>query len=390
MEIFKRQTRIDFLGRRKLAVMASSALLVIGVVSLIARGLNFGIDFSGGTLVEVGYFDAVEIESVRGALADGEFTDAVVQHFGTARDVLVRLPADTAAGEAGQAARLSERLINVLRAPFGEELSGEEAPGGLQQCVTVRGDAIVDTGAATVAAPAQQTAGVTGDTAPAQQTAGVTGEVTDTVTPTVADCRVQMRRVEFVGPQVGDELANQGGLAMLYALIGVLIYVTFRFEWRFAVGSVLALAHDVLVTVGLFSLFQFEFSLPVLAAVLAVIGYSLNDTIVVYDRIRENFRKMRKHGAVDIINISINQTLPRTVLTSLTTLFVVLTLLIFGGEVIRGFAIALFIGVIVGTYSSVFVASPIVLALGITREDMLPVKKEGEDAPAQAGQPAQA
>ncbi|MDD9855248.1 MAG: protein translocase subunit SecF, partial [Gammaproteobacteria bacterium] len=193
---------------------------------------------------------------------------------------------------------------------------------------------------------------------------------------------VQMRRVEFVGPQVGDELANQGGLAMLYALIGVLVYVTFRFEWRFAVGSVIALAHDVLVTVGIFSLFQFEFSLPVLAAVLAVIGYSLNDTIVVYDRIRENFRKMRKHGAVDIINISINQTLPRTVLTSLTTLFVVLTLLIFGGEVIRGFAIALFIGVVVGTYSSVFVASPVVLALGITREDMLPVKKEGEDAPA--------
>ncbi|MDD9811337.1 MAG: protein translocase subunit SecF [Gammaproteobacteria bacterium] len=384
MEIFKRATRIDFLGRRKLALTVSTLLLVAGLSSLLGRGLNFGIDFSGGTLVEVGYEESVEIESVRGALREGGFSDAVVQHFGTARDVLVRLPAGSAAAAtvdgdaAGSAARLSERLINVLRAPFGEQLSGEESPGGLQQCVSVRGDALIDD--STVADS------TVADTVAESTVPDSTDE--STVTPetapatTVADCRVQMRRVEFVGPQVGDELANQGGLAMLYALIGVLIYVTFRFEWRFAVGSVIALAHDVLVTVGIFSLFQFEFSLPVLAAVLAVIGYSLNDTIVVYDRIRENFRKMRKHGAVDIINISINQTLPRTVLTSLTTLFVVLTLLIFGGEVIRGFAIALFIGVVVGTYSSVFVASPVVLALGITREDMLPVKKEGEDAPA--------
>jgi len=382
MEIFKRATRIDFLGRRKLALTVSTLLLVAGIASLLGRGLNFGIDFSGGTLVEVGYGESVEIESVRGALREGGFSDAVVQHFGTARDVLVRLPAGSAAAAtstggdatggdaAGSAARLSERLINVLRAPFGEQLSGEESPGGLQQCVSVRGDALIDD--STVADSTVEST-VADEATAATETAPAT---------TVADCRVQMRRVEFVGPQVGDELANQGGLAMLYALIGVLIYVTFRFEWRFAVGSVIALAHDVLVTVGIFSLFQFEFSLPVLAAVLAVIGYSLNDTIVVYDRIRENFRKMRKHGAVDIINISINQTLPRTVLTSLTTLFVVLTLLIFGGEVIRGFAIALFIGVVVGTYSSVFVASPVVLALGITREDMLPVKKEGEDAPA--------
>ena len=166
---------------------------------------------------------------------------------------------------------------------------------------------------------------------------------------------------------------------MLYALIGILIYVTYRFEWRFAVGSVVALVHDVLITVGMFALFHFEFSLPVLAAVLAVIGYSLNDTIVVYDRIRENFRKMRKSEPLDIMNGSINQTLPRTILTSLTTMIVVSTLMIFGGEVIRGFAIALFIGVIIGTYSSIYVASPVVLVLGITREDMMPVKKEGEE-----------
>ena len=166
---------------------------------------------------------------------------------------------------------------------------------------------------------------------------------------------------------------------MLYALIGILIYVTYRFEWRFAVGSVVALTHDVLITVGMFALFQFEFSLPVLAAVLAVIGYSLNDTIVVYDRIRENFRKMRKSDPTEIMNDSINQTLPRTILTSLTTMLVVTTLLIFGGEVIRGFTIALFIGVIIGTYSSIYVASPVVLFLGITREDMMPVKKEGAE-----------
>ncbi|MGR3913709.1 MAG: protein translocase subunit SecF [Gammaproteobacteria bacterium] len=345
MEFFKRKTRIEFLSYRRLALLVSCALMAASIASLSMRGLNFGIDFTGGTLVEVGYRQSVEIESVRAALQQGQFEDAVVQHFGTARDVLVRLPAAAVAavaaagGESAGAAQISELVLRALRDAHGETLSGEGAPGGMQQCV----------GGGAYAG----------------------GE---------SDCEVQMRRVEFVGPQVGDELANQGGLAMLYALIGILIYVTFRFEWRFAVGSVVALAHDVLITVGVFSLFQFDFSLPVLAAVLAVIGYSLNDTIVVYDRIRENFRKMRKSSAIQIIDSAINQTLPRTVLTSLTTMVVVLTLLIFGGEVIRGFAIALLAGVIIGTYSSVFVASPAVLALGITREDMLPAQKEGADA----------
>ena len=344
MEFFKQKTRIEFLSKRKLALVVSVTLLLISIASLMMRGLNFGIDFSGGTLVEVGYQQPVEIESVRSALRQGGLRDAVVQHFGTAKDVLVRLPsAASAAGEvsgevAGKAtgaAQISERVIQVLRAPYGEVLVDGGNPDGLQQCAADGGS---------------------------------------------TDCRVQMRRVEFVGPQVGDELANQGSLAMLYALIGILIYVTMRFEWRFAVGSVVALVHDVVITIGVFSLFQFDFSLPVLAAVLAVIGYSLNDTIVVYDRIRENFRKMRKHGTIEIINHAINQTLPRTVLTSLTTMIVVLTLLIFGGEVIRGFSIALLVGVVIGTYSSIFVASPAVLVLGITREDMMPVKKEGADA----------
>jgi preprotein translocase subunit SecF len=186
-----------------------------------------------------------------------------------------------------------------------------------------------------------------------------------------------MRRVEFVGPQVGGELTEKGGLAMLYALIGILIYVAIRFEWRFAIGAVVALVHDVLITLGVFSVLALEFSLPVLAAVLAVIGYSLNDTIVVFDRVRDNFRKMRKGSVVAIMNNSVNQTLPRTVLTSVTTLLVVLTLLLAGGEIIKGFASALLVGVIIGTYSSIFVASPTVLMLGISREDMLPVPKEG-------------
>jgi len=189
-----------------------------------------------------------------------------------------------------------------------------------------------------------------------------------------------MRRVEFVGPQVGDELTEKGGLAMLYALIGILAYVAWRFEWRFALGAVIALVHDVVVTVGIFSLLGLEFSLPVLAAVLAVIGYSLNDTIVVFDRIRENFRKMRKGTIVEIMNTAINQTLRRTLLTSLTTLLVVVTLILLGGEIIKGFAVALFIGILVGTYSSIFVASPVVLSLRITRDDMLLIKKEGEEA----------
>jgi len=191
-----------------------------------------------------------------------------------------------------------------------------------------------------------------------------------------------MRRVEFVGPQVGEELTEAGGLAMLYALIGILVYVAWRFEWRFALGAIIALVHDVAITIGFFSVTGLEFSLPVLAAVLAVIGYSLNDTIVVFDRIRENFRKMRRGTASEIMNRAINQTLRRTVLTSLTTLLVVLTLLFIGGEIIKGFATALLIGVLVGTYSSIFVASPSVLSMGISRDDMLPVSKEGEEADA--------
>jgi preprotein translocase subunit SecF len=330
MEFLKRDTQLDFLGKRRLAGMISMALIVLGIVSLLIRGLNFGIDFTGGTLVEVSYKDSVTVEKVREQLKNAQFDDARVQYFGTSRDILVRLPVRSV----DNSAAVSSEIMETLRLPFLETLA-ESPQGGVQQCVSASG---------------------------------------------LGDCQVQMRRVEFVGPQVGGELTEKGGLAMIYALIGILIYVAWRFEWRFALGAVAALVHDVLITISFFSLVGLEFSLPVLAALLAVIGYSLNDTIVVFDRIRENFRKMRKGGALEVMNGSINQTLRRTILTSFTTLLVVTTLLLIGGEVIKGFSTALFIGILVGTYSSIFIASPVVLGLGISREDMLPTKKEEAEA----------
>ncbi len=301
-EIFKTTTTIDFMGRRKVAMGISGLVILIGIIALIVRGLNFGIDFTGGTLVEVAYQKPVAISDVRQNLKQAGMDKALVQYFGTSEDVLIRLP--TTAKQSN--AKLSNAVMTALRAD---------------------------------------------------------------------NAKVEMRRVEFVGPQVGKELADQGTLAMLYALIGILIYVAWRFEWRFAVGSVVALVHDVLITVGFFSLFQLEFTLPVLAAILAVIGYSLNDTIVVFDRIRENFRKLRKMETAELMNRSINETLRRTVLTSLTTLPVLLALYFLGGEVMLGFALALIIGVVVGTYSSIFIASPITLMLGVSRENLTPVKK---------------
>ncbi|MES9971024.1 MAG: protein translocase subunit SecF [Candidatus Thiodiazotropha sp.] len=295
--------RYDLMGKRNIALVLSGILILIALGAIIVRGLNLGIDFTGGTLVEVGYPQAVELPVVREALTKDGFGDAVIQHFGTSKDVLVRLaPRDDI-----ESAVLSDRAFSAMQ--------------GIDQAA-------------------------------------------------------DLRRVEFVGPQVGDELTEDGGLAMLYALIGILIYVGLRFEYRFAVGSVIALIHDVLITIGFFALFQVEFDLPVLAAVLAVIGYSLNDTIVVFDRIRENFRKIRKGGAVDIINTSVNQTLSRTLITSGTTLLVLLALFLFGGEIIHGFALALIVGVVIGTYSSIYVASSSVIFMGVSRADLMPVQKE--------------
>ncbi len=307
MNIFNKEPSFDFMGKRKLALIMSLILLIVSIGSLATRGLNFGIDFTGGTLIEVGYSNTVDLGEVRETLAEAGYGDAIAQHFGTSKDVLIRVPPH---GEKNNA-DLSSDVLNALH------------------------------------------------------TASSTDEV-------------EMRRVEFVGPQVGDELTEDGGLAMIYALFGILIYITLRFEKRFAVGSVAALVHDVVITLGVFSVLQLEFDLTTLAAILAVIGYSLNDTIVVFDRIRENFRKMRKGTPVDISNRSINQMLSRTLVTSVTTLFVLFALFMLGGEIIHSFATALIIGIIIGTYSSVYVASATALALGISKQDLMPVKKEGE------------
>jgi preprotein translocase subunit SecF len=306
MQMFNINSSIDFMGKRKIAAVFSLLLMLMSIGSLATRGLNFGIDFTGGTLLEVGYPEAVVLEDIRNALAEGNFQQAQAQHFGAASDVLIRL-----APEAGkESAQLSEAAMQALR---------KQNPA------------------------------------------------------------VEMRRVEFVGPQVGEELTEQGGLAMIYALIGILIYIIVRFQWRFAPGAVIALVHDVLITLGFFSFFRFDFDLTVLAALLAVIGYSLNDTIVVFDRIRENFRRIRKGSSYQIINTSINQTLSRTLMTSLTTLLVLISLYVFGGETIHAFSLALILGIVVGTYSSIFVASAAALELGISKADLM-VRKPEEGA----------
>jgi preprotein translocase subunit SecF len=308
MEIVSKNLNIDFMRVRKPAVILSILWLLAAAAALAVRGLNFGIDFTGGTLIEVGYEQDVQLDTVRRALAQGGFEGAAVQRFGTPRDVLIRLAPDSGGEEASAA--LSDRVFEAL-------------------------------------------------------TAGAQG-------------KVELRRVEFVGPQVGDELAEDGALAVLVALLAILLYVALRFEWRFAVGAVVALAHDVLFTVGLFAALQIPFDLPVLAAVLAVIGYSLNDTIVIFDRVRENFRKMRKGSPAEIVNNSINQTMARTIMTSGTTLVVLLALFFLGGENIHGFSLALIVGVVIGTYSTIYVASAVALALGVSKADLMPVKKEGE------------
>ncbi len=301
--------QIDFMGIRKPAMIISAVLIVLSLASLFINKLNVGIDFTGGSVIEVGYPSSVDLEPIRNALASAGFDDAIVQHFGSASEVLIRLVPRADQLEA----ELTSQVIGLL-----SEQSGGE---------------------------------------------------------------IDVRRVDFVGPQVGEELREDGGLAVLYALIAILIYVSLRFEYRFSLGAVAALIHDVVITLGIFSILQLDFDLSVLAAILAVIGYSLNDTIVVFDRIRENFRKIRKKTALEITNISINQTISRTLITSLTTLLVLISLYSFGGEMIESFALALIIGVLVGTYSSIYVASASALALGISRSDLLlPEKDEAEDA----------
>ena len=309
MQILQLKETVAFMSYRKIAMIFSAILMITAVYSLATNKLNFGLDFTGGTLIEVGFDEAADLTKLRALMDNNGYSDAVVQLYGSSRDVVIRL---------------------ALREDVKVEMLGNQVLALLQEG---------------------------------------TGQ------------QVDMRRIEFVGASVGDELAEQGGLAMLTALICILFYVAFRFEWRFAVGSVVALFHDVLLTLGLFSLLGLAFDLTVLAAILAVIGYSLNDTIVVSDRIRENFRKIREGDPEEIINISLTQTLSRTFITSITTLLVLAALFFRGGELIHGFATALLFGVFVGTYSSIYVASLVALALGISKEDLMPevIEKEGAD-----------
>ncbi|MEI2770241.1 MAG: protein translocase subunit SecF [Candidatus Competibacter sp.] len=303
-------TNIDFLRWRKLAMAWSIIVLLIAVGSLLVRGMNLGLDFTGGTVIEVQYPQPVEIPEVRETLAKAGFGDAQTQHFGTSHDVLIRIPPRD---EQRNAATLSNDVLHALQ--------GAEDGSG-----------------ATLA------------------------------------------RAEFVGPQVGQRIDRTGRAGGTWARSRVsLVYVMFRFEWRLAVGTIAATVHDVVFTVGWFSLFQIEFDLTVLAAVLAVIGYSVNDTVVVLDRIRENFRKRRKGSSAEIMNLSINETLSRTTMTSFVTLLSVIVMYFFGGVVMHGFSIAMIVGIVVGTYSSIYIASASALYLGVSREDLLPRAKETAD-----------
>lgn len=308
MELFKRVSSFPFMRYAHVISLLSVVLTVASIGSLAFRGLNFGIDFTGGVLVEVGYQQQADLEAIRTRLSEGGYPEAQVQNFGTARDVLIRLPPRSEQEGAAAGNQLGQQIVGLL----------------------------ADSGQ-----------------------------------------RVDLRRVEFVGPQVGEDLTEQGTLSVLVALALILVYVMFRFQWKFALGAVLATAHDAVVTVGIFSLFQIPFDLSVVAAVLALIGYSLNDTVVVFDRIRDNFRIVRRGSRDDIFDRSINETLSRTIITSLLTLLVVIALLVFGGEALKGFSIALAFGIVFGTYSSIYVASAIAYFLKATALDLMPVKKEG-------------
>lgn len=294
----------NFMGTRKIAAALSIVLVLISIGSLAYQGLKLGLDFTGGTLVEVAYENSANVREIRNTLDAKGYQDVVVQHFGSEQDVLVRM-------SESYRANIGDEVLVVLQESASE--------------------------------------------------------------------KVELRRAEFVGAQVGEELRDQGGLALLLALAIVMLYVAARFQFKFSIGAVVALIHDVIIILGIYSVFQFEFDLTVLAALLAVIGYSLNDTIVVSDRIRENFRIIRQMASVDIVNRSLTQTLGRTLVTSLTTLLVLIALLWVGGEIIHLFALALTIGVVVGTYSSIYVAANVLLAMNITREDLIPPETEEDE-----------
>jgi preprotein translocase subunit SecF len=307
VEFFKKQTNIDFLGIRRITAAISIILVLGSLITLAVRGIHWGLDFTGGTVIELQYPEAADLARIRHALQSSDFHDAIVQNYGSARDVSIRL---------APREQITEQVI-------------------AQKVTTILSQ---------------------------------------------DDPAVKLMRVEAVGSQVGKELTQQGVLALLLALLLTAIYIAFRFEYRFGISAAVALMHDPILILGIFSLFQIEFDLATLAAILAVIGYSLNDTIVVFDRIRENFIKMRRGESVEIINLSINQTLSRTIMTSFLTLLVVLALLFFGGPTLFGFSLAFSLGVIIGTYSSIYIAGALAVVLGLSKKDLMPRPKEELDS----------
>jgi len=308
MEFFSKVTNYDFIGTQRPAIIISLIIIFCSIVLLFTRGLNWGLDFTGGTLVELGYSEPADLDKARSLLEGSEFQGAIVQNLGSAREVLIRL---APVAELDNAV-VGNRLLTLL------QQSGQ---------------------------------------------------------------KIEMRRIEFVGAQVGEELAESGGLATLFALLGILVYVSVRFQARFAIGAIASLLHDLMITMGFFALTQMSFDLAALAAVLTVIGYSLNDTIVVYDRIRDNFRKMRNSTVVEVFNDSLNQTLSRTIMTGVTTLLVLGALFFIGGDSLHAFSTILLLGIVIGTFSSIYIASPVTIYLGISRKDLMPIDKEGANLP---------
>lgn len=307
MKIFSGVPHINFMAQRKLGLIVSAVLTVMSIALVLTRGLNLGIDFTGGVLVEVGYPKAVELDTVRGQLQQGGYEKAVVQYFGGASSIQIRLPP----AENANSAKVSTEILQALAA------GAEQAP--------------------------------------------------------------ELRRIEFVGPQIGDELTEKGALALLFAFAGIAIYIAFRFEYKFALGAIAALVHDVVMAVGFLSLFRVEFDITTLAALLALIGYSNNETIVIFDRIRENLINERRSSVLDVVNLSVNQTLLRSVITHLTTLLVLTALFSLGGHSVHSFSVALIVGVIVATYSSIYVSTNLAVALGVSREDLLPPEEKEID-----------
>ncbi|HEX9877343.1 MAG TPA: protein translocase subunit SecF [Gammaproteobacteria bacterium] len=306
MRLFSKTPTFNFMGGRRIALSVSVLLVLGSLVSIVGRGLNLGMDFTGGVLLEVTYAGVADLSDIRATLNEAGFESPLVQNFGTVSDVLIRLPPQ----DEQEGGAIRDRVLTALAE---------------------------------------------------------------------RDASVEVRRIEFVGRQVGEDLTEQGSLAMLIALILIFIYVMLRFRWKFAVGTIAALVHDVVILIGFFSVFGVGFDLTILAAILATIGYSLNDTIVVFDRIRENFRVMRRGSAEEIINTSINQMLGRTLITSMTTLLVLAALFLLGGETVSGFALALIVGIVVGTYSSIYIASAAALALDVSPIDLMPPKREEAD-----------